>query len=57
MTSIFTDGGICARSAGSLARTPSTTATVLASGCFWIASTIARSPLNQVATLSFSTPS
>ena len=32
-TSIFTDGGICARSIGSLASTPSTTATVLASGC------------------------
>ena len=33
MTSIFTDGGICARSIGSFASTPSTTATVLASGC------------------------
>ncbi len=33
-TSIFTDGGICARSIGSFASTPSTTATVLASGCF-----------------------
>ena len=32
-TSIFTDGGIWARNIGSFANTPSTTATVLASGC------------------------
>ena len=32
-TWIVTDGGICARSDGSFASTPSTTATVLASGC------------------------
>src|SRR5260370_31298474 len=32
-TWMFTDGGICARRAGNLASTPSTTATVLASGC------------------------
>ena len=55
ITCIVTEGGICARSAGSFASTESTTATVLASGCFWIASTIARSPFSQVAILSFST--
>ncbi len=48
-------GGICARMAGNLARTMSTTATVLASGWRWIASTMARESLNQVAILSFST--
>ena len=32
-TWICTDGGICARSDGNFASTPSTTATVLASGC------------------------
>ncbi len=52
---MVTEGGIWARKDGSLARTASTTATVLASGCFWMASTIERVPLNQVATLSFST--
>ena len=35
----------------------STTSTVLVPGCFWIASTIARVLLYQLATLSFSTPS
>ena len=54
-TLIETDGGICARSAGNLARMESTTATVLASGCFWMPSTIARSPFSQLAILSFST--
>ena len=55
MTCMVTDGGMAARSAGSFASTASTTATVLASGCFWIASTMARSPFSQVAILSFST--
>ncbi len=54
-TLIETEGGIWARSVGSFANTESTTATVLASGCFWIASTMARSPFSQVAILSFST--
>ncbi len=49
------DAGTCARKLGSLARTRSTTSTVLASGWRWIASTIARLPLNQLAILSFST--
>ena len=49
------DGGTWARNCGSLALTESTTSTVLASGCRWIASTTARSLLNQLATLSFST--
>ena len=52
-----TEAGICARSDGRRSRTASTTATVLASGCFWIASTMARWPFSQVATLSFSTAS
>ena len=52
---IWIAGGICARICGSLARTMSTTSTVLASGWRWIASTIARESLNQVAILSFST--
>ena len=34
ITFMVTEGGIWARNAGSLARTASTTATVLASGCF-----------------------
>ena len=42
-------------SAAACARTMSTTSTVLASGWRWIASTIARASLNQVAILSFST--
>ena len=54
-TLIETDGGIWARSTGSLASIESTTATVLASGCFWMPSTIERSPLSQLAILSFST--
>ena len=53
--SIWIDGGTCARMAGSLARTRSTTSTVLASGWRWIASTMARASLNQVAILLFST--
>ena len=52
---IWIGGGICARIAGSLSRTKSTTSTVLASGWRWIASTMARASLNQVAILSFST--
>ena len=47
--------GTWARICGSLARTLSTTATVLASGWRWIASTMARESLYQVAILSFST--
>ena len=49
------DGGIDAWYCGKRARTASTTATVLASGWRWIASTMARSLLNQLAILSFST--
>ena len=49
------DGGTWARNCGSRAFTESTTSTVLASGWRWIASTTARSSLNQLATLSFST--
>ena len=49
------EGGTWARNCGSLALTESTTSTVLASGWRWIASTTARSLLNQLATLSFST--
>src|SRR3954449_4647190 len=41
ITVMVTDGGIWASSAGNFARTASTTATVFASGCFWIARTIA----------------
>src|SRR5262249_5045232 len=54
-TSMRIDGGIDARYCGRCARTESTTATVLASGWRWIASTMARSLLNQLAILSFST--
>jgi hypothetical protein len=54
-TLIDTDGGICARKVGSFARMESTTATVLASGCFWMPSTMERSPFSQLAILSFST--
>ncbi len=49
------EAGTWARNCGSLALTASTTATVLASGCRWMASTMARSLLNQLAILSFST--
>src|SRR3954471_23857794 len=55
ITLIETDGGICARNAGNFASTESTTATVLASGCFWIARTTALSLFSHVAILSFST--
>src|SRR5262249_20594484 len=48
------DGGTCARNDGRRDLTESTTATVLASGWRWIASTIARLSLNQLAILSFS---
>src|SRR5258708_1195977 len=53
-TSITTDGGICARREGSLARTPSTTPTVFASGCFEMAITIASVSFTQVALWWFS---
>ena len=49
--------GTWARNCGSFDLTRSTTSTVLASGWRWIASTTARWPLYQLATLSFSTPS
>src|ERR671934_1713445 len=54
-TSMRIDGGMEARYCGKCERTESTTATVLASGWRWIASTMARSLLNQLAILSFST--
>src|SRR3979409_2446064 len=56
-TSILIDGGTDARYCGSRLRTRSTTATVLASVWRWVASTTARLSLNQLAILSFSTPS
>ena len=49
--------GICARKVGSSALIASTTSTVLVPGWRCTASTTARVPLNQLATLSFSTPS
>ena len=54
-TSILIDGGTIARYCGSRLRIESTTETVLASGWRWIASTMARLSLNQLAILSFST--
>src|SRR5437660_2271859 len=54
-TSMRIDGGIDARYCGKCSRTESTTATVLASGWRWIASTMARSLLNELAILSVST--
>ena len=54
-TSSCTAGGICERMVGSSAFTASTTATVLAPGCFWMASTIPRVLPNQLAILLFST--
>ncbi len=54
-TSMLIDAGTWARNAGSRSRIESTTETVLASGCRWIASTTPRLSLNQVAILSFST--
>ena len=54
-TSMRIEGGTIARYCGNRSRTRSTTATVLASGWRWIASTIARFSLNQLAVLSFST--
>ena len=53
--SSWIDAGMPARKAGSRSLIASTTATVLASGWRWIASTIERSPLNQLAILLFST--
>ena len=52
---IWIEGGTCARNTGKASRTSSTTSTVLASGWRWIASTMARESLNQVATVSTST--
>ena len=52
-----TEAGICARKDGRSAFTASTTATVFVPGWRWIASVIPRSPLNQLAILSFSTES
>ena len=50
------EAGICdAVTAAAWPCTESTTATVLASGWRWIASTTERLPLNQLAILSFST--
>src|SRR3954462_9147514 len=48
-------GGISARSLATRSFTPLATATVLVPGWRWIASTTARSPLYQLATLLFST--
>src|ERR671930_1717137 len=50
-----TDAGICARNVGSSARIEFTTSTVLVPGWRWMASTMARVSLYQLATLSFST--
>jgi hypothetical protein len=46
-----TDAGICPRRLSTSALTRSATATVLVPGWRWIASTTARSPLNQLARL------
>src|SRR3954468_18775471 len=51
----FTAAGICFWMVGSNCLIESTTATVFVPGCFWMASVMARSPLNQLAILSFST--
>ena len=47
----MTAAGICSSNLGSSFLMLSTTATVLVPGCFCIASTMARSPLNQLADL------
>ncbi len=49
------DAGSCWPMTGSSLFTESATATVLVPGCFWIASTTARSSMYQAAVLSFST--
>src|SRR6202048_2393940 len=49
-TAMLTDAGICARYDGRRDRTESTTDTVFASGCRWMARTIARSLLNTLRT-------
>ena len=54
-TSSFTAAGICARKLGRSFLIASTTSTVLVPGCRCTVSTIARVPLYQLATLSFST--
>src|SRR6516225_1175826 len=54
-TAMLIDGGTMARYCGRRLRMESTTETVLASGWRWIASTMARLSLNQLAILSFST--
>jgi hypothetical protein len=56
-TVIVTLGGSCSRKTGNSFLTLSTTSTTLTPGCFITCRTIARSPSNQLATLSFSTPS
>ncbi len=53
----FTEAGSWARNAGRIRLIESTTSMVLVPGCFWIASTTARSSLYQEATLSVCTPS
>src|SRR3954471_13266956 len=50
-----TEAGICFCTVGSSSLMESTTATVFVPGCFWMARVMARSALNQVAILSFST--
>ena len=55
ITRTLTDAGTCASMEGSTARTRSTTSMVLASGWRWMASTMARVPLNQFATCSLAT--
>jgi hypothetical protein len=54
---MLTEAGICRRKVGSSARMRSTTSTLFVPGCFWMASTTARSLLYQLATLSVWTPS
>ena len=51
----LTEGGIWARKLGSSFLMASTTSTVLVPGCRWMASTIDRASLNQLAALSFCT--
>ncbi len=53
----FTAAGSWARNAGMIRLIESTTSMVLVPGCFWMASTTARSSLYQEATLSVCTPS
>src|SRR5579864_9705057 len=53
-TLILRAAGACARKVGNRALMESTTSTVLVPGWRWMGSTMARSPLNQLAVLSFS---